>query len=198
MFCGHPSLRFGDVLHFIDLWGNSAMNTIVFTGTNLSKMSCSYVTFLVLICTEPSFPYLEALAPFQPLLMKAAYCPIDTKLNFTQAKKLIRELKPDKIALPKVYTQPPNSVPHRTDLTIEAVSRVEEENFRAFNSTRAFISDPWYFSVHSRALQERQGPHHEQLREHRHRSQLGQKPQLDRGQAGRLNCTNLWNATRSQ
>lgn len=32
MFCGHPSLRFGDVIHFIELWGNNPNNAIVFTG----------------------------------------------------------------------------------------------------------------------------------------------------------------------
>ena len=32
MFCGHPSLRFGDVIHFIELWGSNPNNTIVFTG----------------------------------------------------------------------------------------------------------------------------------------------------------------------
>ena len=33
MFAGHPSLRFGEVIHFIELWGNNSNNTIVFTGT---------------------------------------------------------------------------------------------------------------------------------------------------------------------
>jgi hypothetical protein len=35
MFCGHPSLRFGDVIHFIELWGNNPNNTIVFTGKKI-------------------------------------------------------------------------------------------------------------------------------------------------------------------
>jgi len=68
MFAGHPSLRFGEVIHFIELWGNNANNTIVFT--------------------EPSFSYLDALAPFQPLQMRTVHCPIDTSLNFSQAKKI--------------------------------------------------------------------------------------------------------------
>ena len=33
MFAGHPSLRFGEAIHFIELWGNNPNNTIVFTGT---------------------------------------------------------------------------------------------------------------------------------------------------------------------
>lgn len=32
VFCGHPSLRFGDAVHFVELWGSNAQNTIVFTG----------------------------------------------------------------------------------------------------------------------------------------------------------------------
>lgn len=99
MFCGHPSLRFGDVIHFIELWGNNPNNTIVFT--------------------EPSFSYLEALAPFQPLQMKTVHCPIDTSLNFNQAKKLIRDLKPGMIAIPECYAKPPESAPTRTDLSLD-------------------------------------------------------------------------------
>lgn len=32
VFTGHPSLRFGDVVHFMELWGKSSLNTIIFTG----------------------------------------------------------------------------------------------------------------------------------------------------------------------
>ncbi len=102
MFAGHPSLRFGEVIHFIELWGNNPNNTIVFT--------------------EPSFPYLEALSPFQPLQMRVVHCPIDTSLNFNQAKKLARELKAGMIVTPKVYASPPASASQRTDLQLEVVS----------------------------------------------------------------------------
>ncbi|XP_057333084.1 integrator complex subunit 9 [Microplitis mediator] len=102
VFCGHPSLRFGDAVHFVQLWGNNPQHTIIFT--------------------EPDFPYLDALAPYQPLAMKAVHCPIDTSLNFTQANKLIRDLKPDNLVIPECYTQPPYSAPHRIDLIIEPVA----------------------------------------------------------------------------
>ena len=32
VFTGHPSLRYGDVVHFMELWGKSSGNTIIFTG----------------------------------------------------------------------------------------------------------------------------------------------------------------------
>lgn len=32
IFCGHPSARFGDVVHFIQLWGQNPLNTMIFTG----------------------------------------------------------------------------------------------------------------------------------------------------------------------
>uniref|UniRef100_A0A8C6LHS8 Integrator complex subunit 9 n=1 Tax=Nothobranchius furzeri TaxID=105023 RepID=A0A8C6LHS8_NOTFU len=74
VFTGHPSLRFGDVVHFMELWGKSSLNTVIFT--------------------EPDFSYLDALAPYQPLAMKCVYCPIDTRLNFHQVSKLLKEVQP--------------------------------------------------------------------------------------------------------
>lgn len=38
VFTGHPSLRFGDVVHFMELWGKSSLNTIIFTG------NCDFIT----------------------------------------------------------------------------------------------------------------------------------------------------------
>uniref|UniRef100_UPI00398F3059 integrator complex subunit 9 isoform X2 n=1 Tax=Pristiophorus japonicus TaxID=55135 RepID=UPI00398F3059 len=73
VFTGHPSLRYGDVVHFLELWGKSSLNTIIFT--------------------EPDFSYLDALAPYQPLAMKCVYCPIDTRLNFIQVSKLLKEVQ---------------------------------------------------------------------------------------------------------
>ena len=32
VFTGHPSLRFGDVVHFMDLWSSSHLNSIIFIG----------------------------------------------------------------------------------------------------------------------------------------------------------------------
>uniref|UniRef100_A0A8C5CQD4 Integrator complex subunit 9 n=1 Tax=Gadus morhua TaxID=8049 RepID=A0A8C5CQD4_GADMO len=80
VFTGHPSLRFGDVVHFMELWGRSSLNTIIFT--------------------EPDFSYLDALAPYQPLAMKCVYCPIDTRLNFHQVSKLLKEIQLAKSLVP--------------------------------------------------------------------------------------------------
>uniref|UniRef100_T1GUC5 Integrator complex subunit 9 n=1 Tax=Megaselia scalaris TaxID=36166 RepID=T1GUC5_MEGSC len=91
VFCGHPSLRFGDAVHFIEMWGNNPNNSIIFT--------------------EPDFPYLQALAPYQPLAMKACYCPIETSLNFQQANKLIKDLKPGVLVIPEQYTKAHPSTP---------------------------------------------------------------------------------------
>lgn len=103
VFTGHPSLRFGEVVHFIEMWGGNGNNLIAFT--------------------EPDFPYVESLAPFQPLSMKVSYTPIDTSLNFQQANKLLSEtLSPRNLVLPSSYTQPPVIMPHRTDLMIDLSS----------------------------------------------------------------------------
>ncbi|XP_076786957.1 integrator complex subunit 9 isoform X2 [Arvicanthis niloticus] len=99
LFTGHPSLRFGDVVHFMELWGKSSLNTVIFT--------------------EPDFSYLEALAPYQPLAMKCVYCPIDTRLNFIQVSKLLKEVQPLHVVCPEQYTQPPPAQSHRMDLMID-------------------------------------------------------------------------------
>ncbi|RXG67625.1 Integrator complex subunit 9 [Armadillidium vulgare] len=99
VFCGHPSLRFGDAVHFIEMWGNNPLNAILFT--------------------EPEFDFVDALAPFQPLAMRPVNCPIDTSLNFNQAKILISDLKPNKLIVPEVYLRPPATAPHRTDLVLD-------------------------------------------------------------------------------
>lgn len=86
VFAGHPSLRFGAAVHLLELWGSGPQHAVIFT--------------------EPDFPHLEALAPFQPLQMKAYHCPIDTSLNYSQANKLVRELRPREVALPEQYAAP--------------------------------------------------------------------------------------------
>lgn len=99
IFCGHPSLRFGDIVHLIELYSSNSNHTIIFT--------------------EPDFPFLQALAPFHPLSMKVVYCPIETSLNFQQANKLIKDLKPEVLVIPKCYTYPPQIAPNREDLVID-------------------------------------------------------------------------------
>ncbi|KAL0267847.1 UNVERIFIED_CONTAM: hypothetical protein PYX00_010000 [Menopon gallinae] len=104
VFCGHPSLRFGDSVHFMELWGSNSLHTVIFT--------------------EPDFPYMDAISPFQPLQMKVVHCPIDTSLNFTQATKLIRELKPGTLVIPESYTRGPQiSSSQRVDLLIDVQER---------------------------------------------------------------------------
>ncbi|KAG5681645.1 hypothetical protein PVAND_011060 [Polypedilum vanderplanki] len=99
IFCGHPCMRFGDIVHLIEQYGSNPNHTIIFT--------------------EPDFPFHQALAPFYPLNMKVVYCPIETTLNFQQANKLIKDLKPETLVIPKVYTHPPAIAANREDLVID-------------------------------------------------------------------------------
>ena len=62
---------------------------------------------------------MEALSPYQPLSMRVVYCPIDTSLNFSQANKLLKDLKPKHLIIPHSYTTPPPLLKHRTDLVID-------------------------------------------------------------------------------
>ena len=73
VFTGHPSLRCGDAVHFMEVWGSSPKNAVIFTGP-LKKKRKQQIC-IILMChlcdfTEPDFDYLHALAPYQPLNMK--------------------------------------------------------------------------------------------------------------------------------
>lgn len=57
------------------------------------QLCCVHFKFCFLCSLEPDFSYLEALAPYQPLAMKCIYCPIDTRLNFIQVSKLLKEVQ---------------------------------------------------------------------------------------------------------
>lgn len=73
----------------------------------------------IIYSTEAEFSHLECLIPYQPLAMKTVYCPIDTSLNFHQANKLIKELKPRLLVTHEEYLSPPRTNPHRTEFTID-------------------------------------------------------------------------------
>ncbi|XP_074594510.1 integrator complex subunit 9 [Brevipalpus obovatus] len=105
VFTGHPSLRFGDAVHFMEMWKSSPNNLVVFT--------------------EPDFPYLEALAPYQPIAMKTLHCPIDTSLNFSQVNKLIRELKPSNLLVSEKYTVSPPHLPHKPEFVVSTEEGIQ-------------------------------------------------------------------------
>lgn len=73
IFASHPSLRFGESCHFVELWKNSPLNSLIFI--------------------EPSFNYIECLAPYQPIYANYYYFPIDVGLNGNQLFKIIKEFK---------------------------------------------------------------------------------------------------------
>jgi len=68
---------------------------------------------------EAEFPHIECIIPYQPMAMKAVYCPIDTSLNFSQANKLIKDLKPSLLVTSEDYLKAPVTHPHRTDFVID-------------------------------------------------------------------------------
>jgi integrator complex subunit 9 len=73
VFASHPSLRFGEACHFVELWKNSPNNSIIFT--------------------DSEFNYLNALAPYQPIYANFYYFPIDTSLTTNHLSTLVKEPK---------------------------------------------------------------------------------------------------------
>jgi len=73
--------------------------------------------------------------------MKVVHCPIDTSLSFTQANKLIRDLKPAHLLVPDVYLHPPKSAPLRSDLVIQG-KRLKKINDKIVRKGCFLISLP--------------------------------------------------------
>ena len=83
----------------------------------------SALSFNCSFFSEPGFDYLHALAPYQPLNMKAFYFPIDPGVNFFVANKLIKELQPSYLVTPTEYL--PSSAQAQKDTTcLQPVSLV--------------------------------------------------------------------------
>lgn len=56
--------------------------------------------------------------------MKAYHCPIDTSLNFSQANKLIKDLRPQALVAPEPYVVPAANAPPKSTLVIEVSLKI--------------------------------------------------------------------------
>ena len=45
LFCGHPSLRCGDIVHLIEAWGQQSTNALIITGIQLRKLCIAQELF---------------------------------------------------------------------------------------------------------------------------------------------------------
>ena len=73
VFASHPSLRFGDACHLVELWKGAPNNAFVFV--------------------EPEFSHVEALAPYQPVYASAYYFPVDASLHTSELHALIGQAR---------------------------------------------------------------------------------------------------------
>ncbi|XP_004365331.2 hypothetical protein CAOG_00460 [Capsaspora owczarzaki ATCC 30864] len=108
VLASHPSLRFGDALHFLRLWGNDSRN--------------------MTILTDPSYQPEDLLQPFQPLQMAVSYIPLDRRLATSDVGSLLKNVRPDLIPSNIVLLLPGKSDQRSAiyDLTSDL-----EQNFHA-------------------------------------------------------------------
>ncbi|KAL6073089.1 Integrator complex subunit 9 [Balamuthia mandrillaris] len=83
VFAGHPSLRCGDAVYIFNMWAADRKNAVIFT--------------------EPDFDHVVVLQPYQPFEIRTHYCPLDPRLNFVDANRLLHTLQPKHIILPQEY-----------------------------------------------------------------------------------------------
>jgi integrator complex subunit 9 len=88
IFAGHPSCRFGDILHLIKLFEKNSKNAM--------------------ICIEPDYSFNNLIAPFQfstpnfPIVdrMSVINCPVDFRLKRTEIQQLLKSIEPENVILP--------------------------------------------------------------------------------------------------
>uniref|UniRef100_A0A1I7ZWE9 Beta-Casp domain-containing protein n=1 Tax=Steinernema glaseri TaxID=37863 RepID=A0A1I7ZWE9_9BILA len=80
MITGHPSLRIGDAVHFLEMWGSDSRNS--------------------LIMTDPDYPLEDVYGPFKTFAIRAHYFPVETRLDHSQLGKITSDLDPKQIYAP--------------------------------------------------------------------------------------------------
>lgn len=121
LFTGHPSLRIGDAVHFLEMWGNDSRNAIIITGVfcrywlNINSPALKKTVVLKYLFLDPDYPLNEVYGPFENLPIRAYFYPIETRLDYSQLNpSIIPDLAPKLLILAEEYSQ--NS--HRSDFVI--------------------------------------------------------------------------------
>uniref|UniRef100_A0A8R1TPM1 Beta-Casp domain-containing protein n=1 Tax=Onchocerca volvulus TaxID=6282 RepID=A0A8R1TPM1_ONCVO len=104
IFTGHPSLRIGNAVHFLEMWGNDSKNA--------------------LIMTDPDYPIQNVYGPYEKLSIRAFFFPIETRLDFSQLNpSILPDLAPKLLVMPEVYAQPSLNSSQRTDFVVNYNAR---------------------------------------------------------------------------
>ncbi|VDK79733.1 unnamed protein product [Litomosoides sigmodontis] len=99
IFTGHPSLRVGNAVHFLEMWGSDSKNA--------------------LIMTDPDYPIQSVYGPYEKLSIRAFFFPIETRLDFSQLNpSILPDLAPKLLVMPEAYTQSPPNSSQRTDFVV--------------------------------------------------------------------------------
>ncbi|CAD5220466.1 unnamed protein product [Bursaphelenchus okinawaensis] len=81
---GHPSLRFGSAIHFLEMWGNDKKNSM--------------------IVTDPDYPLADVYKAFKTFSIPAYEFPIDTRIDFNYfTSSILPELCPKQLIVPDTY-----------------------------------------------------------------------------------------------
>lgn len=117
VFTGHPSCHVGNVVNFLEFWGNDKKSVVISTGnTWLLKTVYSFL--------DPEYSFHDIYKPFRDLQIRAYDYPIETRLDMRFVNEtLIPDLKPKTLIIPKEYMALPGSKP--TDkMLISYVSQI--------------------------------------------------------------------------
>jgi len=101
-FVGHPSLRIGDAVYFMELWGNNPKNAV--------------------ILSDPDFNFDFTWSPFLSSRIRAFWFPVDMRLSPSEVNNiLITEVDTKKLIVPEDYVNSNSGVlKHENIVTFES------------------------------------------------------------------------------
>lgn len=114
VFCGHPTLRFGDVVHFIELWGNNPKNCIIFTG-KLKGKHCNVSFFNISLFCRAWFWLYRCSGTIPAFADEGCTLRHRHLFKFHPSKQTYQGIKASNVGCPRMlYTAPSvGAKPHR-------------------------------------------------------------------------------------
>lgn len=106
IFCGHPSLRFGDIVPLIETIKLNPKNTIIFTDPNYDPKKAF-----------APFDHHTQSIPGSGVQCKLHFCPLDSRITYKAAAELMKRYAPRRLIVPSEEAKNAiGNLPHNTEV----------------------------------------------------------------------------------
>ena len=106
VFAEHPCLRLGDAVSFMHRWSRSAPALRPLSHRPRSRRWARSSKLNTLLAVSPDTALADLLAPYQPCAMRAVHTPLDPRLSYSDAARLVGQLSPQEVVCSDLYIHP--------------------------------------------------------------------------------------------